>query len=290
MDAKNTGFSPDSLSQGHFDINNPLSLYSKMGSKWAKKFIDKLGENPCCVEFLSNETELKSHLETSHRYLPTGGDNRYRLQMWLEYENSVKMERPMRMSNVYSLVGPDSTFENVVMKSPERVVWMLCKPIAYQVRMREMLDTGITRLRSYLDVDALTAGKEGKPDLKLMKLQLEITRMADLREHGAPTQKIQEISLKGTIGPGGELQALTDKMDMAALEERRKSLEARRRKAEGRAAAVPAAGGEMPIMDAEVVNEAKEVAEVAGAEGGELGNARKPAGGDSEEGQGAPGS
>lgn len=249
MDAQNSDKGPDPLSQGHFDLNSPLSLYSKMGKKWADRFVSILGQNPCCIDLLTNEVELKRHLESAHKFCPTGGDNRYRLQLWLEHENSIKMQRPMVMSNVYALVGPDSTFIDVVMKDPSRVAWMLCKPIAYQVRMREMLDTGITRLRTYLDKDALTA-KDGKPDIQLMKLQLEITRMADLREHGAPTQKIQEISLKGTIGPGGELQALSDKIDLKALQERKKELEKRKRKAEGRAS-----GAHLPIQEAEIVTE-----------------------------------
>lgn len=160
----------------------------------------------------------------------------------------------MVMSNIYSLVGPDSTFIDIVMKNEHRVTWLLCKPIAYQVKMREMLDTGITRLRSYLDLDALTAGKGGKPDMRLMKMQMEITRMADLREHGAPTQKIQSLELKGIIGPNGELQAAVDKMDMAALQDRKKQLEERKKKAEGRATGAPA-----PIVDVEVVGEERSV-------------------------------
>jgi hypothetical protein len=252
MDAQNNGSTPHPLNLGHFDQNNPLSLYSKMGAHWSKRFIDRLGEIPDCMEILTDEFLLKEHLDKVHKYRPTGTDHRYRLQLWLEYENSIKLERPMIMANVYNLVGPESTFHNLVMKDARRCAWMLCKPVAYDAHMREMLNMGLIRLRSYLEKDAMTSGKDGKPDLKLMKLQLEITRMADLRQHGAPTQKIQAIELKGTIGPGGQIQALGDELDMKALEQRKKELEMRRRAAEGRGVR---GGAALPIQEAEVVTE-----------------------------------
>lgn len=234
--------------QGHFDPQSPVSLYSKMGAHWADQFVKKLSENPCCADFLANETVLKEHLDKDHKFIPNGVDNRFRLQLWLEYENSVKMNRPMVMSNVYNLVGPQSSFHVVVMKDPRRVAWLLCKPIAYDLRMRDILEVGIQRLRGYLDIDAMTSGPKGKPDTKLLKLQLEITRMADLRMNGAPTQKIQEISVKATIGANGELQALSDEVDMATLENRKKELEKRRRSAEGRGT----------VLDVEIIKDGED--------------------------------
>ncbi len=249
MDSHTSDMAPGPLSQGHFDQNSPLSLYSKMGPAWAKRFMDRLGEVPEIANCLTDETVLKEELERLYHYRPNPVDERYRLQLWLEYENACKLGRLMQMSNVYNLVGPESTFHNQVMKVPQRVAWMMCKPIGYSTLTREMLNLGLRRLQSYLDKDAWTAGKGGKPDMKLMKLQLEITKMVDLRQHGAPTQKIQSIELKGTIGANGEIQAIAEQGDMKALEQKKYDLELRRRAAEGRRA--PAA---TPI-DVEVVKE-----------------------------------
>lgn len=230
MDAK-------TLNQGHFDRESPLSLYNKMGEHWARRFIDKLSEAPELAELLIDETVLKPKLKELHKFQPTASDNKYRLQLWLEYENSVKLGRQMQMSNVYNLVGPESSFHTLVMKEPARVAWLLCKPAGYDAQSREILETGLHRMRAVLETDAMTAGKNGGPNIALLRLQLDITKMMDLRQHGAPTQKIQSLELKGTIGANGEIQALGDIADMKALEERKKDLHKRRLKAEGRAAA-----------------------------------------------------
>lgn len=237
------------LEKGHFDRNSPLSLYSKMGKAWSRRFVERLSEVPELAEFLTDETVLRDKLEELYSYRPTPVDERYRVHLWIEYENACKLGRMMQMNNVYNLVGPESTFHNNVMSNPKRVAWMLCKPIGYNSMTREMLNLGLRRLQSYLDKDAWTSGKGGKPDMKLMKLQLEITKMMDLRQHGAPTQKIQSIELKGTIGANGEIQAAVEQADMKALQDRKAELEARRRQAEGRAAAAAA------VVDVEVVKE-----------------------------------
>lgn len=246
MDAK-------TLNQGHFDRESPLSLYNKMGERWANRFIEKLSEAPELAELLCDETVLKPKLQELYKFRPTASDNKYRLQLWLEYENSVKLERQMNMANVYNLVGPESSFHTLVMKDSARVAWLLCKPISYDSQMREILDTGMHRMRAILELDYMTSGKGGGMNLPLMKLQLDITRMMDLRQHGAPTQKIQSLALQGTIGANGEIQGIGDSMDMKALEERKKDLHKRRLKAEGRAAAARAAEPE-PI-DVEVVKD-----------------------------------
>jgi hypothetical protein len=253
MDAKQSAMGSPTLDKGHFDANNPLSLYSKMGLTWAKKFMDKLGEVPECADMLTDETVLAEHLKKQYKFRPTGSDHRFRLQLWLEYENSIKHDRPMQMSYVYSLAGPESTFHVVVMKSAPRVAWMLCRPVSYEAQTREILATGLLRLRGYLDKDPFPEGQ--KPDHKLARLQLDIVKMMDLRQHGAPTQKIQSLELKGTIGANGEIQAIAEKLDMKALEERKKKLEDRKRKAEGRAAA------EARIVDVEIVKEGEDEGE-----------------------------
>lgn len=266
---------------GHVDLNNPLSLYSKMGSHWAKRFQERMEDAPELMELLTQESVLKERLIKHYKFRPNPDDNRYRLQLWLEYENACKMNRPMQMSNVYNLVGPEATFHKQIMKDVRRVAWLLCRPATYKASQMEILSCGIHRLRSYLDIDALTAGKKGGIDHRLMKLQLEITRMADLRLHGAPTQKIQEISLKATIGANGEIQEAVEAADMKALLERKQDLEVRRRIAEGRAGAAAA-----PPIDAELVkDEGVEVQEVAGDEGapgGERGGEGEVVRGDGE--------
>ena len=44
---------------GYFDLNNPLSLYSKLGKEWSKKFHGTLSELPDLEPLLYDETALK---------------------------------------------------------------------------------------------------------------------------------------------------------------------------------------------------------------------------------------
>lgn len=258
---------PASLGRGHFDQNSPLSLYTKLGKHWAGRFMGKLAELSNVDDYLADETVLKEWLEKTHKYCPNGADHRYRLQFWLEYENAVKLGRQMNMANVYNLVGPETTFLHLVMRDACRVAWMLCKPISYEAQTREILATGLHRMKKALEIDPFYTADgtlRAKPDLQLLALQLKITQMMDLRQHGAPTQKIQSLSISATMGANGELQELTDQGDADAIRKRLEDLRKRKRLAEGRApeakareAAPPPVDGEsLPpsVIDAEVVD------------------------------------
>lgn len=259
------------MGKGHFDQNNPLSLWCKLGEEWAGRFMGKMAELTGADDCLVDETVLQDWLFRVHSYRPKAVDNRYRLQFWLEYENACKLGRPMNMANVYNLVGPEGAFHHLVMRDARRVVWMLCKPLNYEANSREILNTGMTRLKRALEVDALfndDGTLKSKPDLKLLALQIKITQMFDMRLHGAPTQQIQTMSISATLGADGELQDMTDRMDAEAIKRRLEDMRRRKRLAEGRApegnaraAAPPAQEGSEPhasqtdIIDAEVVGE-----------------------------------
>lgn len=244
---------------GYFDLNNPLSLYSKLGPEYAKKFHAVLSELPELEAMLHDETVLKVHLRDKHQFKPTVAENRYRYQFWLEYENSIRDNRLMRMTNVYYFVGAESTFKKLILDDPRRLGWMLCRPAGYESTAREMLQFGMSKLRLALEEDPFEV--PGKPNLKLLELQLKITQMMDLRMHGAPTQKLQQLTVNATLGANGELKGIEEKGDMENIKRKLEELRARKRKLEGRGAepAQPAASpdSKATVIDAEVVEEKK---------------------------------
>lgn len=219
---------------GYFDLNNPLSLYSKLGKSWAEKFHKVLSELPEVECMLHDETVLKPWLYTHRKFRPSVSENRYRYQFWLEYENAVRDDRLMNMSNVYYFVGAESTFRKLILGDPGRLAWMICRPAGYESTAREMLQAGLERLRQYLEKDPF---EDGKPNMKLMELQFKIVQMMDLRMHGAPTQKLQQLTVNATLGANGDLKSITDKTDMNAIQKRLSELKEKKRVLEGRVVA-----------------------------------------------------
>jgi hypothetical protein len=239
---------------GYFDLNNPLSLYSKLGKENAEKFHKVLSELPEAEGMLHDETVLKTWLRDSHQFKPTVAENRYRYQFWLEYENSIREERQMRMTNVYYFVGQESTFRKLILEDARRLAWMLCRPAGYESTAREMLQFGMSKLRQYLERDPFE--NPDKPNMKLLEMQYKITAMMDMRLHGAPTQKLQQLTVNATLGANGEIKGIEEKGDMEVIKRKLEDLRERKRKLEGRVAepaqpaASPAPGG---VIDAEVV-------------------------------------
>lgn len=240
---------------GWFDLNNPLSLYSKLGKVWAEKFGKALAKLPEAEPMLHDETVLKSWLLREHSWKPTVAENRYRYQFWLEYENAVREDRQMKMTNVYYFAGSERTFQNVILKDARSLSWIMCRPAGYESTAREMLQAGMEKLRSYLELDPFENPE--KPNMKLLEMQYKITAMMDMRLHGAPTQKLQQLTVNATLGANGEIKEVVDKGDMASLQKRIEKLRERKRLLEGRKVAPeqaePASSSEPEVIEAEVV-------------------------------------
>lgn len=243
----------DTFFQGHFDPASPLSIFSKMPRDWVERFKKAMEEVPSLQDYLSNEHELQRKLKDMG-FKPNAVDNRYRFQFWFEYENSVREKRMMNMANVYSLVGPPSTFYTLVMGNPLRVYWLLNKPHEYAVQAREMLAAGMEHMRKVLDRDPWE--DPAKPDHRLLAVQLKIVQMMDLRLHGAPTQKIQQAHIHASVNSAGEIEDMGAKKDALQYQESIRQLKALKAKAQGR--------GAEPVsepVDAEVVSEPAKGAE-----------------------------
>lgn len=240
---------------GYTDEQNPLSLWQKLGPYWTNKFKDCLALCDGAELLLHDETVFQKWILEAHNYRPGLVENRYRISFWHEYENACREERLMRMTNVFQLIGNEVTFGKLIMGAPERACWLLVRPMRYENIVEEMLAKGMERMRKALEQDPMV--NPLKPDTKLLSLQFKIMQWMDLRRHGAPTQKVQQLNLHANVGPGDDVKQLTEKGDMGAIQERLEKLKARKAAAEGRHLPPPAElAGPAPegtILEAEVV-------------------------------------
>lgn len=275
MDALDSENLPPTLFAGYFDRNSPLSLWNKLGKEWSNRLLAALSSLPEAATMLHDETMLKRWLKKEHLYIPTPTDNRYRHQFWLEYEHSIDQERMMLIKNVYAFIGQEAMFYQLICADPNRMVWLMCRPAGYEANAREMLAFSTGRLREYLEKDPFEDPR--KPNMKLLEIQVKIHQIFDLRLHGAPTQKIQQLNLNATLGAAGNLKELTDKGDMKGLQKKLEDLRARKRKAEGRGAQPALAEGESSVIDAEIVG-AKDGKEAHGNETGAGANSLRASG------------
>jgi hypothetical protein len=131
-----------------------------------------------------SEAELRKMIR------PTPADNQLRISFWLEYDRvQSRMLPQMETTNIIRGIITEDYFYKRYMKDLKRVAWMLIPPTSYTVKLTEMLEVGLGRMRGVLDLDPV--GPDGKVNTKLLELQLKITAMMDMRLNGAIAQKVQ---------------------------------------------------------------------------------------------------
>ena len=189
--------------------------------------------DPRLPSLLVDEQALLDFLKDELHYEPTVNDRRIRHMFWLEYENSILGQRRMVLNNVHSLVVDSRTFYRLFVQSPGRAAFLLCKPAAYQEQLKEMLGHGLGRMRKILDLP--DRDEKGKLDHRLLTLKAKIHAMVDMRLHGAPTQKIQQVNLNlnGEAQGRGSQQDVTQlvqKGDMPTIQARIREIEQQMRK------------------------------------------------------------
>lgn len=218
-----------------FDPQNKTSLWNYMPGKYSGKLLAMVAsaEDEILDNIMDEEALLKS-LKSIKSYVPTINDQRLRYLFWLEYQNAALEEREMVMNNVHSLVCGEKSFTSLFLKLPYRACFLVCRPAAYQHVMKEMLTHGMYRLRQILDLPEIDAN--GKINTKILELKIKVTAMIDMRLHGAPTQKIHQVTqnLPGPPNQKTEVKDLIQKGDMVTIQQRLKEIEAEKRKLEGR--------------------------------------------------------
>lgn len=221
---------------GHlFDPANPMALVHFLPKNITDKLLELCCTVPDLLEHLSDDENLKTWLYNEYKYRPTVNDHRIRYLFWVEYENALLENRKMVLHNVHSLVCDPKAFTSLFLKLPQRAVFLLCRPAAYQHSLREMLVHGLERMRQILDLPEVDPN--GKINTKIIELKLKVVAMVDMRVNGAPTQKIHQITQNiPTVGAGDkkDIKTLVQKADMNTIQKRIEEIEAEKRRLEGR--------------------------------------------------------
>lgn len=161
---------------------------------------------------------------------PTATDNQLRISFWLEYDR-VQREFAPKMEMIAILRGiiSEDYFYSRYVKDPKRLAWVLIPPKSYTVKLTEMLELGLERMR---DILAMDPKESGKLNTKLLELQVKVAQAMDMRLNGAIAQKL-EIENKNTnlnYQLRGTAQELSNLIESANMEEIDKKLESLRKK------------------------------------------------------------
>lgn len=146
--------------------------------------MDAAEESP---EFFGlSETELLE-LYKIKGYRPGPMENTLRTRFWIEYDFMMSQGAlTMDMLRVTSGVCTPHFFAKKVLRVPKVASWVTCRPLAYQHRVKDILDVGLRRMRQILELEP------GPRDTKLMDLQAKITKMMDDRDQGGVIQRVEQ--------------------------------------------------------------------------------------------------
>lgn len=157
-------------------------------------------QNPRCVVNLLSEAARKAALEIPSKFLsmsttelrrkvkPVEMDEQLRLSFWDEYFIATDSDRKMRMDAIYSRVCSREQFYHWILGNAERFAYILRPPEDYMLKIRGILDVGLTRLAEILTLPIQDA--EGKVDSKLIGQIVTIVSLLDNRVRGSVPQKV----------------------------------------------------------------------------------------------------
>lgn len=175
---------PGPLASDLWDRTNDRSIINLVPGKVAEAMLVAGKARPELFDL--DEKALKRAVSPS----PT--DNRLRLAFWIEYDRAQAEQKNMNLSNVYGGVCTRFFFEEVWLKVPQRMAWLLCMPIAYDVALQESVAYGLDTMREILEMDHTTPRGV---NAKLLELKVKVFAMLDMRLKGAYTQTLKNLNL-----------------------------------------------------------------------------------------------
>lgn len=151
--------------------------------------------------------------------------SRIRFSFWAEYENAVTRNRPMFLSQIIGGICTEYFFKNDVLKSNEKVGFILCPPSNYVVQMKEALQAGAETVRKMLS--AKVVDDEGYLIPKAAEVVLKAFALLDMRVKGAVVQRVDQRTLSFNVNSTAGQNVLPIPNNMDDLE---KELEAVKQK------------------------------------------------------------
>lgn len=162
---------------------------------------------------LMGEKELESFLE------PTTDDSRLRKAFWAEYEHAQALIERMNLARISQRVGVVEKFLLRQLKSTERLAWILCPPVVYEMYLDEALDFSFRRLRDEI-LTIPFRHPDGTPDHKAMELFIKATAFIDMRKNGGFVNKNLHVHTTSK-----DMRNITQQLSLKEIDERIKELE-----------------------------------------------------------------
>lgn len=125
-------------------------------------------------------------------------DQALRMQFWKEYLRVFQKRHDMVMEKVFSGVCNPTTFYKIIIQNPGRLAFITRQPVADRIRTEVYYNSALKKVSDIINHEVLKCEKTGKPDHKLMKLQLEAFMFLHESLHGTATQRIEQKTLQVT--------------------------------------------------------------------------------------------
>jgi hypothetical protein len=168
---------------GPFDQKNPRSLINIMPRE-ARVMLDHVP-----VEWLMmNERDLHDIVKPSTLL------NAVRTAFWLEYDLAQSSHTKMTLKGV--MVHMNNQSPTILIRNAfataRSLAWILHPPIHYSTLIDETLNHGMRRIEEILSLPL--HDNDGKVDPRVAELILKATAFLDVRKHGMPTQRTENLT------------------------------------------------------------------------------------------------
>lgn len=175
-----------------FDTNNPWSVIN-ICPPLIRKAIEKIPRE----HLILDEKRLKKIAA------PDEVESRFRLLFWDEYNAAVDEKRQMKLENIItSRLGTFyEYFTDIILPNNRKLSWILTPPSDYFLSMRDLLYTGLDRIREIMELPIIedVVVKVLKDGTKVTRRQVntrligeivKITQNLNDRVHGAVVQRM----------------------------------------------------------------------------------------------------
>jgi len=221
-------FVNEAMAENYDPLNkeNPSSFYNKVSPRFQE-----------ALDGIPDEYLVKDESELVEEIRPNQTVNCLRFRLWEEYNKAMDRKKSdVRIAAICRGICATNYFYKAVLRNKKVLAYLLVPPKDYEDAANEALMLGLTQVRRILHFPLWD--KDGKPDSKVARLQLDVVKMLDNRLRGAPTQRIEQKTLQANVDISEIAQELTMKDIEAKLrklrgeEEKNELLNERRPKLE----------------------------------------------------------
>lgn len=155
-------------------------------------------------------------IEASHEFDPPV--RKLRMAFWAEYELSASRMKKMSLNAVAHRMGMTSRHVEIALRDLWNLAFIMCPPESYENFIDEALDFSLRRLRDdVLTLPVYTPDPvtgEKILNTKVAELILKTVAFLDVRKHGMPKQRIEQITMQGKpsdfLAPQKTMKSLED--------------------------------------------------------------------------------